>query len=312
VSADTSALPASAAKPWLADFVLLASIWGGSFLMMSMAVPSFGALPTAFARVVIASLFLLPLVARRGLLGELRAHHRPIFLIGLFNSALPFALFAYAVQHLTTGLTSILNATVPLFGALVAWAWLGQRPRPAQWLGLALGFAGIALLSTWGKPGLPNVTAQAATPATQALAIAACMGATLCYALSAIAAQRFLKGIPPLVTATGSQLGATLGLLVPALWALPAQLPPAKAWLGVTVVGILCTGVAYVLYFRLIEHAGPTRAISVTYMVPVFAIVYGALFIGEPVTLRMIACGVVIALGTALTTGLLGGAKKAG
>jgi drug/metabolite transporter (DMT)-like permease len=118
-------------------------------------------------------------------------------------------------------------------------------------------------------------------------------------------AKKHLAGLPPLVTATGSQLGATLGLAVPAAWLWPAQMPGMQAWLAIVVVGVLCTGVAYVLYFRLIESAGPSRAVTVTFAVPVFAIVYGALFLDEPVTAWMVVCGVVIVFGVALSIGLL-------
>jgi drug/metabolite transporter (DMT)-like permease len=117
--------------------------------------------------------------------------------------------------------------------------------------------------------------------------------------------KRYLTGLPPLVTATGSQVGAAAGLLLPALWLWPAHLPGTRAWLAVAVLGLLCTGIAYVLYFRLIEQTGPARALAVTFLVPVFAIVYGLLFLGERVTPWMLACGAIVVCGTALSTGLL-------
>jgi hypothetical protein len=111
--------------------------------------------------------------------------------------------------------------------------------------------------------------------------------------------------MPPLVTAAGSQIGATLGLALPAAWLWPAQMPGAHAWLALLAVGVVCTGVAYILFFRLIENAGPPRALSVTFLVPVFAVLYGVLFLGEHVTAWMVICAVVIVCGTALSTGLL-------
>ena len=129
--------------------------------------------------------------------------------------------------------------------------------------------------------------------------------ACVCYALSASYARRHLTGLPPLVTAAGSQIGATLGLALPAAWLWPAQMPGSRAWLSLGVVGVLCTGIAYVLYFRLIEGAGPARALAVTFVVPVFAVLYGVVFLGEAVTLWMLLCAVVIICGTALSTGLL-------
>jgi drug/metabolite transporter (DMT)-like permease len=135
--------------------------------------------------------------------------------------------------------------------------------------------------------------------------VLACLVATACYALAASATKRYLTGLPPLVTATGSQLGSTLALALPAFWFWPEDLPGGQAWLAVAVVGVLCTGIAYILYFRLIEQAGPARALAVTFVVPVFAILYGALFLGEQVTPWMLVCGLVIVCGTALSTGLL-------
>jgi drug/metabolite transporter (DMT)-like permease len=284
----------------IVDFVLLAAIWGSSFLFMRVAVVEFGALPTAAVRVAVASLFLLPLLWWRGLGPQLRRHWKAILAVGLLNSGIPFALFSFALLSITTGLSAILNATVPLFGAVVAWLWLKDRPTGSRTLGLAVGFLGVALLA-WDKASFrPDASGVA-----PGWAVLACLGATICYAIAASATKRYLTGIPPLVTATGSQIGATLGLALPALWFWPAQMPGTQAWLAVIVVGILCTGVAYVLYFRLIEQTGPARALAVTFAVPVFALLYGAMFLGESVTPWMLLCGGIIVCGTALSTGLL-------
>ena len=282
------------------DFVLLAAIWGSSFLFMRYAVGDFGALPTAFVRVAVATAFLLPLVWRRGLGAAFRQHARAVCLVGIINSGIPFALFAFALLSISTGLSAILNATVPLFGALVAWAWLGQRPGASRGIGLVVGFVGVALLA-WDKIGL-----RAGAPAALAAwAVAACLGATLCYAVAASFTHRYLSGLPSLMTATGSQIGATLGLALPALAAWPAQMPGPAAWASVVALGVLCTGVAYVLYFRLIEELGPARALTVTFTVPVFAIVYGSTLLGEAVTPWMLLCGAIVLCGTALATGFI-------
>jgi drug/metabolite transporter (DMT)-like permease len=284
----------------LLDFLLLAAIWGGSFLFMRLAVVDLGPIPTAALRVGIAAAFLLPLVLWRGLGPQLRLHWRKIFVIGVLNSALPFALFAFAVTTITTGLSAILNATVPLFGALVAWLWLNDRPGASRALGLVIGFAGVALLG-WNGSSFRIDTAVAAP----GWAVLASLAATLCYALAASATKKHLTGLPPLVTAAGSQLGATLVLALPAAWLWPAKMPGATAWLALIAVGVVCTGIAYVLYFRLIEEAGPARALAVTFVLPVFALLYGVLFLDEVVTAWMLVCGAVILCGTALSTGLL-------
>jgi drug/metabolite transporter (DMT)-like permease len=131
------------------------------------------------------------------------------------------------------------------------------------------------------------------------------LAATTCYALSASFTKKHIPSLPPLVTATGSQLGASLALALPALWFSPEHWPSASVWWSLLVVGVLCTGVAYILYFKLIEAAGPARALTVTFLVPVFAIAYGVLFLGETVTAWMLLCGAVILAGTALSSGLV-------
>lgn len=282
------------------DFFLLAAIWGSSFLFMRYAVVEFGVFATAALRVGVGAAFLVPLMLLRGHGPQFRRHWKAVCLIGLLNSGLPFLLFAFSLLAITTGLSAILNATVPLFGALVAWGWLKDRPTGSRLLGLVVGFGGIALL-TWDKASfIPNASGIA-----PAWAVLACLLATVCYAFAASAAKRYLGGLPPLMTAAGSQVGATLALALPALLSWPGELPGQRAWLSVLVVGVMCTGIAYVLYFRLIEQVGPARALAVTFLIPVFAICYGVLFLGEEVTPWMVLCGAVIICGTALSTGLL-------
>lgn len=293
-SVDTSGTPS-----WVGEFFLLSSLWGASFLFMRLGASEFGALPTAGLRVTLAALFLTPLLLQQGHWHLLRRHWRRVLLAGLINSAIPFGLYSWAVLHITTGLASILNATVPLFGAIVAWLWLRERIGGLRSLGLALGFVGVALLA-WRAPG-----GAAARSDMAPWAIAACLGATTCYALAASYARRYLTGIPPLVTATGSQIGAALFLALPTAYLWPAQMPSARAWAAVVAIAFLCTGIAYVLYFRLIEQAGPSRALAVTFLAPVFAVVYGVFFLKETVTPWMLGCAVVIVLGTLLSTGLI-------
>lgn len=136
------------------------------------------------------------------------------------------------------------------------------------------------------------------------------MGATTCYAIAASYARRYLVGVPPLAAATGSQLGAALGLLVPMLWFWPATMPGPRAWAAIVAIAVLCTGIAYILYFRLIAHAGPSRALAVTFLAPVFALLYGTVFLHETITPWMIGCGLVIVCGTMLSTGLISTSRK--
>ena len=280
--------------------MLLAALWGSSFLFMRLGTVEFGAIPTAGVRVAIASLFLLPLLLWRGLGPQLARHWKKTFFIGLLNSGIPFACFSFALLSISTGLSSILNATVPLFGAMVAWVWLKDRPHGLRILGLVIGFVGVALLA-WDKASFKP---DASGPAT-GWAVLACLLACLCYAIAASFTKRHLGGLPSLVTATGSQLGATLGLALPTLWLWPQRMPGTTAWLALLAVGVLCTGVAYILYFRLIENVGPARALTVTFVVPVFAVIYGTIFLNEAVSMWMAFCGAIIVCGTALSAGLL-------
>lgn len=283
-----------------AEFILLAALWGASFLFMRLGTLEFGPLPTAGLRVAIASLALLPVMLSRGLWPQLRQHWKRVMICGLINSAIPFALFSFALLSISTGLSSILNATVPLFGALVAWLWLGDKPGASRTVGLVIGFIGVALLASGKASFKPD-----ASGAVTAWGILACLLATISYAVAASFTRRYLSGLNSLMVATGSQIGAALGLALPTLLMWPAQAPSLKAWGALLALSTLCTAVAYVLFFRLIERLGPARAITVTFTIPVFAVFYGVTLLGETVTAWMLFCGVIVLCGTALATGLV-------
>lgn len=291
------------------DLLLLAAIWGGSFLFMRVAAPEVPPAVVAFMRVALASAALLPLLLWRGQWPALRAHAPHIAWIGVINSGLPFLAYAYAATAITAGLSSIFNASTPLWGALIAWMWLGDKPTRARALGLAIGFAGVLWLA-WDKAGFkPSASGQTYGPV---LAILACMGATLGYGIAASHTKRYLGGVPPLAMAAGSQASAALLLALPAALSWPAQLPSAKAMAAIGALGLVCTGAAYVLFFRLISRVGPAKAISVTFLVPVFAVLWGALFLAEGVTPVMLGACAAILAGTALVTGLVSGSSLRG
>ncbi len=283
---------------WLAQFVALGAIWGSSFMFMRLAVADFGPVATATLRVSLGALFLLPLLLWRGQWPALRARWPAIFFVGLLNSGIPFALFAFSLLTITTGLSSIINATVPMFGALVAWLWLGERPGRWRIVGLVLGFVGVSLLA-WDQAGVRE------TDLHPIWAMLACLGACISYALAASYTRLYLHDVPPLAAATGSQIGAALGMALPALWLWPQQAPSQAAWLSLLVLGALCTGVAYLLYFRLLGSASPTRALAVTYLIPLFAVSYGVTLLDEPFTPGMGLSALVILLGTAMATGMI-------
>ena len=307
----------------LSELLLLAAIWGGSFLAMRLAVPAFGPVAMAFLRVAIATVVLLPLLLARGQWLPLRQRWRQLLVLGLTNSALPFLCFGYAAYTLPTGLAAIFNAATPLATALIAWAWLGDPLTRWRSLGLALGFGGVAGLALYksmlgaggvggvggaggvGGSGGVGIVAGMQFDSATALAIAACLAGTLLYGHAANHAKRYLAGQPALVLAVGTQLASAAALAVPAALTWPAAMPRLQDWLIVAALGVLASGVAYMLYFRLMLRLGPTQASSVTFLVPVFASLWGALVLGEAVTRPILVGGAVILAGTSLVLGLL-------
>jgi drug/metabolite transporter (DMT)-like permease len=284
----------------LGELLALAAIWGASFLFMRVGAPEFGAIPLAGMRVLGATIVLLPIIAVRGEFDVLLKHWKPILIVGITNSALPFMCFAFALLYITAGLTSIFNAATPLFGAVIAWVWLKDRLNASRTLGLLIGFVGVFGLA------YAKATLKAGAESVHiVLAILACLMATLAYGFSASFTKRYLTGVPPMVVAAGSQFGAALVLIVPSIALWPAHAPSAAAWFNVIALAVICTGLAYVLFFRLIAHIGPANAITVTFLIPGFAVAWGALFLGEALTWQMVVGCAVILLGTSLATGVL-------
>lgn len=267
-------------------------------MFMRLAVVDFGTLPTAALRAGIGTLALLPLLFLRRQAAEVGRSWKPLLAAGLLNAAIPSVGLSFALLSISSGMTSIVNATVPLFGALVAFIWFGNRPSRWSTIGLCIGFTGVVLLA-WDKAGFKT----GAGSWVAVLGMLSALMAALSGAISAMYARRHLSNVPPLVIATGSQMGATAALALPALLLWPKTPASLSAWLGAAAAGVLCTGVGYLLFFRLLERAGPTRALAVTFVMPLFAMFYGLVFLSEDVTLAMLACAAVIIGGTALSMG---------
>lgn len=280
----------------LFDFTLLAALWGASFLFMRIAAPAFGPIAIADLRTAIAALVLLSLLAWRGGAAELAPNALRLLLLGAFNSAIPFTLFAYAALSITAGMASVLNATVPLFGALVAWLWLRDKLTMLQWLGLAIGFAGVVWLSA---------DHASFTLGGGWSAIAAALVASVSYAISGSMVKRYFAHIRPLAVATGSQLAAAALLLPLTVFYFPPVIPSVLDWCALIALGVFCTGFAYALYFRLIARIGPAKTLTVTFLIPAFGILWGTLFLNEGVTSVMLGGCAVILLGTALATQII-------
>ena len=289
----------------LLQLIVLAALWGASFLFIRVGVAEFGVAPLMALRVGIGAIFLVAmLLARRPLaatVATMRARWLQLLVVGILNSAAPFCLFAYAELTLSAGATSVINATTPLFGALVAYLWLRDRLTSARTIGMAIGFAGV-LVIVWNQIA-PEHAGQNAAPVQGLLAAAAALAASALYGVAGNFAKKYLMDVDAMTNAAGSMIGATLTLAPIAFLTWPAAPVSAHAWGAVLALGIGCTGVAYFIYFHLVAVAGPARAMTVTFVIPPFGILWGALFLGEHVSLAMMAgCAIVLA-GTALATG---------
>ena len=265
--------------------ILLGMIWGSSFLFQRIIVPAVGAGVTATGRLVLAALVLLAILAvtRRSL--DWRRRWRDYFAVGIVGAGLPFICFAFAAHSLPAGYSAVLNATVPLFTVLIGWAG-GTRPSTSKLTGVFVGVLGVITLARFGDVELNWITVAA---------FVATLAASVLYAFNARMVKERFAGADPLVVAAGSMLGASLPLLPWGAWSLPAALPSLGVVLALVALGVVCTGIAYVIFYRLIQEAGSERAVTVTFLVPIFAQAWGALFIGEPITLASaIGCGLVL------------------
>ena len=286
---------------WLI-LLFLAVIWGGAFFFIGVAVRHVPPLTYVLLRLTIGAAGLWAYVALRGVRISLpRQVWGSIVLLALLNNALPFALFGWSQTHIASGLASILNATTPIWGVIVAHVLTkDERMTPPKVAGVALGFGGVAVMI--GPSLLSSL-------GSSALAELACVAASLSYALAAVWARRFRRlGISPFSVTTGQLTAGAIVMLPMALivdrpWTHP--MPPASAWAAITALALLCTALGYVLYFRLIEHAGATNALLVTLLVPPVAMLLGALFLGETLAPEDFAGLALIALGLAAIDGRL-------
>jgi len=269
--------------------VLLAAIWGASFLFNRITAPLLGPVLTAELRTLIAGIALAIWFAATGFNPEWRRWGRQYVIVGMLTSGLPFLLWAYAALSLTAGLMSVLNATSPMWGALWSALLLGERLNARRVLGLVIGVVGVALV-TRPEPGATLVYP----------AIIAALVAAFCYGLAGAYMKRWASGVPSRGMAVGTQLAAGV-LLIPfiALWP-PAAAPTPLVAASMLALGLVCGAVAYLLYFRLIADIGATGALTVTYLIPVFGMLWGALFLGEALSAPVLAGAVLVILGTVL------------
>jgi drug/metabolite transporter (DMT)-like permease len=277
----------------VARLLILSAIWGGSFIFMRIAVPALGPVVLMELRVLLAALFLAGVA--HFLKSRLAAstHWRHYLILGFFNSALPFLLFGYAALTLPASLMAILNATAPIWSTFIGVLWLRHRLTPKAALGLGLGVAGVALLV-----GLD----QAMLHPGAGLAVVAVLAAALCYGIASLYARQ-ARAVEPIANAHGSMWAATLWLLPASFFFAPPALPSGDILLAVVVLGVVCSGVAYLLYFRLIAEIGAAPALTVTFLIPLFGVLWGWLFLAEVVGWHTLAGAFIVIVGTALVTG---------
>jgi drug/metabolite transporter (DMT)-like permease len=270
----------------LIRLIILAAIWGASFLFMRIIAPVLGALWTAEARVAIAGIAMLIFMSATGRAMHFGRNWKQYLILGTINSALPFALFSYAALTLPAGYSAIVNATSPLWGALIGAAVLNERLTARKITGLFIGVAGVAFLVRLGPA---EFTPQVLTAAL------ACVGAAICYGVAGAYSKKASLSIAPPLMATGSQLAAAV-VILPFLTLSPVRGEVTHDILVIaTALALLCSAVAYFIYFRLIADIGPTKALTVTFLIPLFALVWGALFLNEAINLNtLIGCALVV------------------
>ena len=278
----------------LAALILLAALWGASYIFIRVAVPALGPFVLMGARVALASgaLALYAAVLARGM-PKFRSRWKEFLIVGATNSAIPFTLIAAAEIELTASLAAILNSTTALFVAVVAAVWIGESLTVKKVMGLLLGFAGVVVLVGWDPVPLNGAVL---------LAVGAMLAASLSYAVGGVYVKRTFAGVSPLAMTIGQQGAAAVILLPLAAVSLPGEAPPLPAALSALALALLCTAVAYLLYFRLIENVGPTKTLAVTFLIPVFGLLFGVVFLDEPVGLGTLVGFAIISLGVALVT----------
>tara|TARA_Y100001936_G_scaffold22406_1_gene19873 strand:+ start:275 stop:1159 length:885 start_codon:yes stop_codon:yes gene_type:complete len=277
----------------ISELIFLSAIWGSSFLFLRLTSPVFGPIFLIEMRVLSGLAVLLPLVLFLGKRAEFQKHWKMIATVSLMNMAIPFCFFAFSAVYIGAGLLSIINATVPIFSACVAYVVYKERLSRSSLLGLLIGFLGVVVLmfnpdESFGSSGW--------------LAILSALLACLLYGTAINLTVNNLQGVSGLTITAGGLFVSSLVLLPFALWARPEVLPVGNIWWSVFALGIVCTGFGFVMFYRLIDRIGAGRAIMTTYLIPVFSILWGNIFLGESVTLIMVVGCILVLLGVGLTT----------
>ena len=277
-------LPQAEERDWRtpAELIALGATWGGSFLFMRVAANDFGPFPMVATRLLFGSVILLPLLwrARRAIR---LSHVWKMLLVGALSAAVPFSLFAWGAERAPAGIGAIANSTTVLFAALIAFMFFGEKIGTRKAIALVAGFIGVVILVS-GRVAGDNI----------APAALAAVAASLCYGIAANLIKRYLSDLPPTAVAAGSLLAALILVTPLAVLTWPEAPIPAKSWMCVIALGVLSTGLGYAFYFRLIQRIGAPRAATATYLVPLFGVGWGWLFLGEALSPSMAIAGAII------------------
>jgi len=269
----------------------LSAIWGSSFMFMRYLSPIVGPFLTADMRMLIAGLFLLALFAATGFRLDWKRNWKRFVVIGLVNSGLPFLLFSFAALYVPASAESVLNALSPLFGAVFSAMWLGESLTARKVVGLVVGASGVAAIASFGSlPSSPQLP----------YAIASCVLATACYGLGGVYIKKYAADLAPRAMAAGSQFSAGLIVLPLAAAFRPAAMPGPSTIAALVAFALLCSAAAYLIYYKLMSELGPTKALTVTFLIPVFGMLWGWILLGERISVAMLGGSAMVLVGTGL------------
>ncbi len=285
----------------LIRLLVLSIIWGGSFLFMRIAVPEFGPQALILIRVGVAALVLAPILLVSPQRNELRKRWREFLILGLTAASFPFCMLALATISLEAGFTSLLNATTPICTAVVGVLWFGSRFGKTQYVGLFIGLLGVAVLS---------FDRMSFKEGGDGWAILAALIAPVSYGVAGNYTRHHFQDLPPRFVAAGSTFAATLLILPLGVWSWPETIPSTKAWVCALSLSILCTAIAYLIFFRIISSASAMATSTVTFLVPISAIVWGFLILNERLTAQVVTGMVITFFGTALVIEMIGRSKE--
>ena len=283
--------PAADVAPWRTpvELTLLGAIWGASFMFMRVAAADFGPFPLVAMRLAFGALVLTPFLwrARAQFTGLLWLR---IAGIAMMNATVPLTLFAWAAERAPAGIGAISNGMTVMFTALVAFGLFGERIGARRLTGLIIGFVGVIILASGRTAGVSVAPAALAGTA-----------ASLCYGIGINLVRRYLTPYPPAAIAAAALTTGAVLLAPLAVWNWPHHPLPSASWVSALLLGVVCTGFAFVLYYRLVARIGAPRTSTVTYLIPLFGVIWAWLLLGEPLTMTMAIAGALILAGVALS-----------